>query len=98
MRVRDKRMGCSPHTGWNRPTQPHAGIHTGDVDVTVTPGHRRPQRRNAEWEEIVEVSLRSAKAEAQVVWVLPQLNRLTDAPPGTASGVSRVGCGWSPGR
>jgi hypothetical protein len=44
----------------------HTGIHTGDVDVTVTLHTGAPQPGNAEWDEIVEVSLHSVSGELMV--------------------------------
>ncbi|MGW2748701.1 hypothetical protein [Streptomyces sp. NPDC001450] len=51
-------------SGHNRPVQVQdgiaavlTGIHTGDVDVTVSFHTDAPQPEAAEWDEIVEVSL-----------------------------------------
>ncbi|MEU8470414.1 hypothetical protein AB0F30_21285 [Streptomyces sp. NPDC029006] len=42
------------------------GIHTGDVDVTVTLRTGIPGIGSARWEEIVEVSLHSESGESMV--------------------------------
>ncbi|MCG0069972.1 hypothetical protein L0F81_43175, partial [Streptomyces tricolor] len=43
----------------------HTGIHSGDVDVTVT-AHRQPPPPDAgEWEEIAEISLHSPTGTLQ---------------------------------
>ncbi|MBY8846070.1 hypothetical protein [Streptomyces sp. SP2-10] len=44
----------------------HTGIHTGDVDVTVTFHAQAPQPGNAAWDEIVELSLHSVSGELMV--------------------------------
>ncbi|MFF7975819.1 hypothetical protein [Streptomyces sp. NPDC007905] len=50
------------------------GIHTGDVDVTVTFHTNAPQPGGAEWEEIVEISLHSASGELMVRGLMADLD------------------------
>ncbi|CUW33345.1 hypothetical protein [Streptomyces reticuli] len=65
----------------------HTGIHTGDVDVTVT-AHRQPPPPDAgEWEEIAEISLHSPTGTLQVTPLMTDLDEdlpnLAAAGPGT---------------
>ncbi|MFI0192023.1 hypothetical protein ACH4PW_31320 [Streptomyces sp. NPDC017082] len=50
------------------------GIHTGDVDVTVTFHADAPQPGDVGWEEIVEVSLHSASGELLVRGLMADLD------------------------
>ncbi|MEU7428589.1 hypothetical protein [Streptomyces sp. NPDC040750] len=50
------------------------GIHTGDVDVTVTFHTDAPQPGDSEWEEIVEVSMRSASGDLMVRGLMADLD------------------------
>ncbi|MFF4041299.1 hypothetical protein [Streptomyces sp. NPDC001816] len=50
------------------------GIHTGDVDVTVTFHTEAPQPGDTGWEEIVEVSLHSVSAELTVRGLMADLD------------------------
>ncbi|MFG2123927.1 hypothetical protein [Streptomyces sp. NPDC048710] len=50
------------------------GIHTGDVDVTVTFHTEAPQSGDTGWEEIVEVSLHSVSAERTVRGLMADLD------------------------
>ncbi|MFJ9817748.1 hypothetical protein ACIRU3_21280 [Streptomyces sp. NPDC101151] len=52
----------------------HTGIHTGDVDVTVTLHTHAPQPGDAEWDEIVEVSLHSVSGELMVRGLMDDLD------------------------
>ncbi|MFI5682956.1 transposase [Streptomyces sp. NPDC051636] len=52
----------------------HTGIHTGDVDVTVTLHVEAPQPGNAEWDEIVELSLHSVSGELMVRGLMDDLD------------------------
>ncbi|MEU1409064.1 hypothetical protein ABZ471_43635 [Streptomyces sp. NPDC005728] len=52
----------------------HTGIHTGDVDVTVALHTDAPQSWDAGWDEIVEVSLRSASGELMVRGLMDDLD------------------------
>ncbi|MFJ3310887.1 hypothetical protein ACIPSA_49740 [Streptomyces sp. NPDC086549] len=52
----------------------HTGIHTGDVDVTVSLYHGVPQPGGAEWDEIVEVSLHSVSGELMVRGLMDDLD------------------------
>ncbi|MGV9758547.1 hypothetical protein ACWDUC_22315, partial [Streptomyces tricolor] len=65
----------------------HTGIHTGDVDVTVT-AHRQPPPPDAgEWEEIAEISLHSPTGTLQVTPLMTDLDKdlpnIAAAGPGT---------------
>ncbi|MGW2520820.1 hypothetical protein ACWC09_28160 [Streptomyces sp. NPDC001617] len=50
------------------------GIHTGDVDVTVTFHHDAPPPPDPQWQEIVEVSLHSASGELMVRGLMADLD------------------------
>ncbi|MER6039015.1 hypothetical protein ABT133_34790 [Streptomyces sp. NPDC001835] len=52
----------------------HTGIHTGDVDVTVTLHTGAPDPGGAEWDEIVEVSLQSLSGELMVRGLMDDLD------------------------
>ncbi|TVZ90495.1 hypothetical protein [Streptomyces sp. BK340] len=52
----------------------HTGIHTGDVDVTVTLHTNAPQAGDAEWDEIVEVSLHSVSGDLVVRGLMDDLD------------------------
>ncbi|MBY8844634.1 hypothetical protein [Streptomyces sp. SP2-10] len=52
----------------------HTGIHTGDVDVTVTFHSQAPQTGNAVWDEIVELSLHSVSGELMVRGLMDDLD------------------------
>ncbi|MDI1455686.1 hypothetical protein ACWDU8_12850 [Streptomyces sp. NPDC003388] len=52
----------------------HTGIHTGDVDVTITQHAEAPAPGDAEWDEIVEVSLHSASGELMVRGLMDDLD------------------------
>ncbi|MGW2748821.1 hypothetical protein [Streptomyces sp. NPDC001450] len=52
----------------------HTGIHTGDVDVTITLHTDTPEPGEAVWEEIVEVSLHSASGELMVRGLMDDLD------------------------
>ncbi|WP_435279384.1 hypothetical protein [Streptomyces sp. 1222.5] len=52
----------------------HTGIHTGDVDVTVTLHSRAPDTPDTGWEEIVEVSLYSVSGELMVRGLMDDLD------------------------
>ncbi|MDN3028427.1 hypothetical protein [Streptomyces sp. S.PB5] len=50
------------------------GIHTGDVDVTVTLHETEPAPDNGGWHEIVEVSAHSASGELMVRGMMDDLD------------------------
>lgn len=50
------------------------GIHTGDVDVTVTLHHTRPEPDSGDWQEIVEVSAHSASGDLMVRGIMDDLD------------------------
>lgn len=50
------------------------GIHTGDVDVTVTLHSTRPEPDSADWQEIVEISARSVSGELKVSGIMDDLD------------------------
>ncbi|MGW7405928.1 hypothetical protein ACWGI9_19700 [Streptomyces sp. NPDC054833] len=52
----------------------HTGIHTGDVDVTVTLHTDVPQPGDAGWDEIVELSLHSLSGELMVRGLMDDLD------------------------
>ncbi|MGW4439112.1 hypothetical protein ACWELO_25685 [Streptomyces sp. NPDC004596] len=52
----------------------HTGIHTGDVDVTVTLHTDAPEPGGTGWEEIVEVSLHSVSGELMVRGLMDDLD------------------------
>ncbi|MEU2057150.1 hypothetical protein [Streptomyces bungoensis] len=52
----------------------HTGIHTGDVDVTVTLRTGAPDPGGTGWEEIVEVSLHSVSGELMVRGLMDDLD------------------------
>ncbi|MFF8953515.1 hypothetical protein ACF09I_32630 [Streptomyces sp. NPDC014940] len=52
----------------------HTGIHTGDVDVTITQHAEAPAPGDAEWDEIVEVSLHSVSGELMVRGLMDDLD------------------------
>ncbi|MFJ4585046.1 hypothetical protein [Streptomyces echinatus] len=52
----------------------HTGIHTGDVDVTVTLHTSIPHLGDTEWDEIVEVSLHSVSGELVVRGLMDDLD------------------------
>ncbi|MEU7061999.1 hypothetical protein [Streptomyces sp. NPDC046197] len=55
-------------------TTVHTGIHTGDVAVTISLHTDTPQRGDAEWDEIVEVSLHSASGDLMVRGLMDDLD------------------------
>ncbi|MFC8201495.1 hypothetical protein ACFUTV_39790 [Streptomyces sp. NPDC057298] len=50
------------------------GIHTGDVDVTVTLHEAEPVPDDGDWQEIVEVSAHSASGELMVRGMMDDLD------------------------
>jgi hypothetical protein len=50
------------------------GIHTGDVDVTVTLHETAPAPDNRDWQEIVEVSAHSASGDLRVRGMMDDLD------------------------
>jgi hypothetical protein len=52
----------------------HTGIHTGDVDVTVTMHETAPAPSNDNWEEIVEFSGHSASGALMVRGLMDDLD------------------------
>ncbi|MFI2429803.1 hypothetical protein ACH5A7_38030 [Streptomyces sp. NPDC018955] len=50
------------------------GIHTGDVDVTVTLHDTRPEPDTNGWQEIVEVSAHSASGDLMVRGIMDDLD------------------------
>ncbi|SNX88534.1 hypothetical protein SAMN06272735_8987 [Streptomyces sp. TLI_55] len=50
------------------------GIHTGDVDVTVTLHHTEPAPDRGGWQEIVEISADSASGELMVRGIMDDLD------------------------
>ncbi|MFI9771827.1 hypothetical protein ACIHJG_33915 [Streptomyces sp. NPDC052415] len=50
------------------------GIHTGDVDVTVTLHHSEPSPDGGNWQEIVEISAHSASGELTVRGMMADLD------------------------
>ncbi|WP_333760790.1 hypothetical protein [Streptomyces sp. IBSBF 2390] len=52
----------------------HTGIHTGDVDVTVTLHPRAPDTHDTGWDEIVEVSLHSVSGGLMVRGLMDDLD------------------------
>ncbi|SOD91544.1 hypothetical protein [Streptomyces sp. Ag109_G2-15] len=50
------------------------GIHTGDVDVTVTFHTHAPQPEHIGWDEIVELSLHAVSAELMVRGLMADLD------------------------
>ncbi|CAL9670935.1 hypothetical protein SUDANB176_07476 [Streptomyces sp. enrichment culture] len=50
------------------------GIHTGDVDVTVTLHHTRPEPDAGDWQEIVEVSAHSASGDLTIRVIMDDLD------------------------
>ncbi|MCS0605223.1 hypothetical protein NX794_29020 [Streptomyces sp. LP11] len=52
----------------------HTGIHTGDVDVTVTLHTDVPRAGDSEWDEVVELSLRSVSGELMVRGLMDDLD------------------------
>ena len=52
----------------------HTGIHTGDVDVTVTLHTNAPQPGDTQWDEITELSLHSASGGLMVRGLMDDLD------------------------
>lgn len=52
----------------------HTGIHTGDVDVTVTFHETAPAPGNDDWQEIVELSAHSASGDLMVRGLMDDLD------------------------
>ncbi|MEU9556482.1 hypothetical protein [Streptomyces fumanus] len=50
------------------------GIHTGDVDVTVSLHHSPPPPDSGTWQEIVEISARSASGALMVHGIMDDLD------------------------
>ncbi|MGW3989250.1 hypothetical protein [Streptomyces sp. NPDC004830] len=50
------------------------GIHTGDVDITVALHRTEPAHDSAAWQEIVEISARSASGELMVRGIMDNLD------------------------
>lgn len=50
------------------------GIHTGDVDVTVTLHGAQPTPDGGDWQEIVEISAHSASGELMVRGIMDDLD------------------------
>ncbi|WP_221354427.1 hypothetical protein [Streptomyces beigongshangae] len=50
------------------------GIHTGDVDVTVTLHHAQPPPGSDPWQEIVEISAHSASGDLMVRGIMDDLD------------------------
>jgi hypothetical protein len=50
------------------------GIHTGDVDVTVTLHEKEPALDDSNWQEIVEVSAHSASGDLMVRGMMDELD------------------------
>jgi hypothetical protein len=50
------------------------GIHTGDVDVTVSFHEARPAPGSGDWQEIVEISAHSASGELMVRGIMDDLD------------------------
>ncbi|MFF4845563.1 hypothetical protein [Streptomyces collinus] len=52
----------------------HTGIHSGDVDVTITQHTSAPQPDGGPWNEIVELSLHSASGKLMVRGLMDDLD------------------------
>jgi hypothetical protein len=50
------------------------GIHTGNVDVTVTLHHTQPPPGSGTWQEIVEISAHSASGDLMVRGIMDDLD------------------------
>ncbi|MEV8550845.1 hypothetical protein AB0L04_13585 [Streptomyces glaucescens] len=50
------------------------GIHTGDIDVTVTLHDTEPAPGNSDWQEIVDISARSPSGELMIRGIMDDLD------------------------
>jgi hypothetical protein len=70
------------------------GIHTGDVDVTVTLHEAQPTPDSGAWQEIVEISAHSASGELMIRGIMDDLDE--DCPPCRSTAPATTDCASTP--